>query len=152
MSYKTWHIYGIGVNTSKIDTSVQKILNLINIAPEFAAEIKSKISDEHNLDMDELTNILNDCRYCCYCDNDAVSMVLSNVINELEDINITYTTNFDNESFCVFSPMYPWNLNEREKNLTYEALEDIFAKYIAYLTDQTLPELYYGEQEIENGG
>lgn len=151
MSFRSYHIYGIGINTDNINTTAEKVRDFIALAPNFKKDFSGELTNSEY-------NQIND--FCVIedlfdnnCDDYfSLGAVISKVVFELEHISLVSCENFDNINFCVFCPMYPWVGNVTEKSLTEEQLKEIFTKYVAYLTDQPLSELDYGYQEIENGG
>lgn len=75
--------------------------------------------------------------------------VLQNVILEAENIRFTVCDDYNSETYLVYEPSYPWNMPEKERNLTEETLRRILAKYISILTDEVFEVDYCS---VENGG
>ena len=42
------------------------------------------------------------------------------------------------EDFLLFTPTFPWNVNEFEAGLTKEKVTETFEKYIRFLTDEPI--------------
>ena len=58
-----------------------------------------------------------------------VEMMFCEAISEIEDIEFSYQ-NAEDATYCMVLPIYPWNeVSEKEKNLTQEQLDSIYANY-----------------------
>lgn len=145
MSWQTWHIYGVGVCVDEIKgVTVDKLQKLLSLAPKYETGIKEWLK---NCGIDEPT--LED--YYEY-DEDwcfGLATILSEVILEAEDIDLTACNNFDDERYLLYEPSYPWGRTEKDKSMTMEQLKEIFNKYISILTDEIVPVEGYS---VENGG
>lgn len=144
MSYSTWHTYGYGICTDEIETTVEKIEELLNKAPKYKKEIhnwfeeceitKPTIEDYEEFDQD------------WYC---GLATILCSVIREADDVQFEVANDFDDNRFLLFPTCYPWQLNEREKNFTKEDIEKIIRKYVSILTDKPI---VIANQSVANGG
>lgn len=148
MSYHTWHNYGIGINVDKIETTVCKIKSLISLAPEYTQKFSKYVDDWKNISVEEITDIASDMD----CGYYGLAPILQNVISEKENIIMLSCNDFDGNNFLIFEPVYPWEITDNEKTLTEESLKALFEKYIKILTDQSLEDLDYDRQQVENGG
>ncbi len=68
--------------------------------------------------------------------HDGLAAFLTDVINKLENINITCGEN-NGASFIGIIPDLPWNFNRKIKTLNKEEYSKIFEKYFLYLTDDS---------------
>lgn len=79
------------------------------------------------------------------CDANAMEgngAVIANIMTRETGIKFEYFQPDDNgigNGIVVFSPCYPWQLNDKEKNLSEEELIDILQKYMAELNIFGLP-------------
>lgn len=151
MSYHTWHNYGIGINVSKVETTTEKIRAFIALAPEYEKVCRKRIPDYDTLTKEKLLEAIMD-TVGGSCFAYGVATVICEVVSEKENIRLLACSDFYDISYCIFSAMYPWTLLDEEMRLTEERLYDLFKKYIAYISVQSLEELDYGYQEVENGG
>ena len=51
--------------------------------------------------------------------------------------------------YLLYSPSYPWQLKNSERDLTEEQLVQLFGRYVRILTDVPIDVDY---QSVENGG
>lgn len=145
MSYHTWSVDGYGICTSEIETTVDRIEELLKHAPVF---FKKLHDDFIEMEIDE-PNIEDYLEYDCDYYS-GIAFILKEVIKEAEDIELDTAENFDGDWYLLLCPWYPWsNVTEREKNLTIEELDCVLKKYIRVLTDD---ELIVEYQSVENGG
>lgn len=145
MGYETWHNYGYGINASVIpDASVDQLNALLDHAPHFKAAVENWLA-KHNIAEPTYEDYLayDD---VCIC---GLAAILAGVIEESEGIAFSACTDFEGDSFLIYSPSYPWNLPEIEASLTEDRLNKILTKYISILTDEPI-EIDY--QSVENGG
>jgi hypothetical protein len=154
MALQTWHIYGFGIQTDKIKTTADKIRSLININCDIKNDILEQIGDDKKYKtatLNELLDLIMELERID--DNDVISTLLSMVIYADSGIEMMSVTSYNEENFVIFPRFYPWQLTKAEQNLKSEDdLKAIFEKYVGILTDQSLDELNFGHQEIENCG
>lgn len=163
MSMSTWHNYGYGINTRKITTDEERLKAFIESQPS----VKSKILEW------EKQIIFN-----CSGDAEAEAAFYSDNARDLCDLYIEYGDNNDIDGFAGLAhmllssstglpliacrdsntddcyilapPCYPWETTEAYSKIkSLDELKTVFEKNIAALTDQTLDELDWGEQNIE---
>ena len=145
MSYKTWHNYGYGVCTDDIPvSSVDRLRELLALAPEFHAKVKNWLAEQEIADptWDDYMEYDQDCYL-------GIATILKEVIEEAEGITLTACDDCNSVGYLIYSPCYPWESSEAERNLTEDRLRDIFSKYIGILTSGEITVDY---QEVENGG
>lgn len=145
MSTYTWHHYGYGICTDHIKTeSVDRLQQLLRLVPEFEAEINGWLKE---IEVDAPT-------YEDYMDFDqdyhlGIATILLNVIKEAEGIEMLACDDAAGMVYLMFPPLYPWRIEENERGLTEEKIEEILRKYIAVLTDEEITIEY---QSAENYG
>lgn len=144
MSYSTWHTYGYGICTDEIETTVDRIEELLSKAPEYRKEIhkwfeESEITEPTVEDYEEF-------------DQDwygGLATMLQSVIREVEGIEFEYADDFNCNHFLLYPVCYPWQLTDKEKSFKEEDVENIFRKYVSILTDKAIVIDY---RSVENGG
>lgn len=152
MSYQEWTTHGFGFRVDDIlqDTSItmEKVLKLAAMEPSVFEIVQEKLSwicerDEatfDELDISDLNEIEGD-----YCER-GLAFILYNVITE---IPIVYADCYDACDYILYTPTYPWQMSDKERNITEKDVVDIFAKYIRILTDNHIAIDYYS---VTNGG
>lgn len=144
MSYKTWHNYGFGVCTDDIsESNVGRLQSLLALAPRFRAKVESWLAEQE----------ITDPTWEDYTDYDedfhlGIVAFLKEVIEEAEGIILTACGDYNSACYLIYSPSYPWELSDADRNLTEDRLREIFTKYIGVLTDKEIEVSY---QEVENG-
>ena len=78
-----------------------------------------------------------------------LATLLQKVIEEAEGIQMTACNNFDSVAYLLYSPSYPWQLKNSERDLTEEQIVQLFGRYVRILTDVPIDVDY---QSVENGG
>jgi hypothetical protein len=154
MSYSTWHDYGYGICVDDIETTANKVFNLVHLAPNFTKEFYEWIetfredgdpqSIAELITMDDINEYDDDS--CCIC---GLGVIMKRVINECEGIDLLICDDFNGYNYLIFSMKYPWYMSEKEKNMTEKDVYDMFDKYVSILTDEFISIDY---QEVENGG
>ena len=151
MSYHTWTSYGYGICIDDIEgVSMKSLLELVHQAPEFEKDFLEWLAESYEEPIDELKidyvleNLEDD---WCY---KGIGPILQDVINEAEDLSLYIADDFDGVQYLMLSPRYPWNeITAKERELTREAMDKIFHKYLRLLTDKIIDIDY---QSVENGG
>ncbi len=145
MSFQAWNNYGYGFCTDDIKThSVKRLKELLLLAPIYGAKIRKQLS-EAGVKRPGWDDYME-------CDQDydlGIATILREVIEEAERISFVACNNFNGEAYLMYSPQYPWELNDIERNLTKDQVEEIIRHYVGILTDDPI-EIY--DQEVENGG
>ena len=67
----------------------------------------------------------------------------------MDDISLTACDDSECRTYLIYQPRYPWQITEKERNLTEERLRDLFQRYVGMLTDEIIDIEY---QSAENGG
>jgi hypothetical protein len=148
MSYHTWTTYGIGFCVDDIDTNPERLLKLASLKPDVLKDVREylesifdgeKYSDE-DLTMEDFDELEGD-----YCER-GVTYVLYKVIDE---IRVVFADDYNGTQYILYCPHYPWNMSDKEKDLKYDDVVNIFTKYIKILTDNPV---VIDHQSVENGG
>lgn len=163
MSYCSWHEYGLGINFSDFDVAcdkagdpitVEDIERLLKVAPKLQRDVHEYIEGVKEDNPGVEITIQNYREF----DQDfslELSQIFAQAVAEAEDLTHVYACeSYENGHFVLFGQGYPWNLNEREKAITKEEVEDIFYKYLKILKP-SLGETVNVEidfQSVENGG
>ena len=143
MSYSTWHNYGYGICVDDIkEEDVGKLQELLNHAPEFHATIQRWLTEAN------ITEPTWD-DYMEFDQDLGLATLLQKVIEEAEGIQMTACNNFDSVAYLLYSPSYPWQLKNSERDLTEEQIVQLFGRYVRILTDIPIDVDY---QSVENGG
>lgn len=145
MSYCTWHNYGYGIITTKLDIdSVERIEALLSLAPDYRAEIHQWFEDCEITEptVDDYLNFDQDY-------NLGIATILRVVIQEAEKIEFLACDDCNCQRFLMYPPMYPWQIRENDRGMTQEKVEQILKKYVSIVSDT---ELDIDFQEAENGG
>ena len=144
MSYQTWITRGYGIRADAIETTPERIENLLSLAPNYQKEIHGWFEDCEitHPTVDDYLEFDQDFRL-------GLATILKKVIKEAEDIDLTACDDYDGATFLVYEPNYPWQMTEKDMTLTEEGLRQIFAKYVNILTDEVLD---VDHQSVENGG
>ena len=145
MSYSTWHNYGYGICVDDIrEWDVGKLKELLNHAPKFHATVQGWLTevgiteptwdDYMEFDQDYLLGL---------------ATLLQKVIEEAEGIQMIACDDFNSVTYLLYSPSYPWQLKNSERDLTEEQIVQLFGRYVRSLTDVPIDVDY---QSVENGG
>lgn len=152
MSYCTWITYGFGICVDDIykdkSLTVDKFLNLaamepsvLKIAQDYIDEIcqRDEISKE-DLTIDDFDDLEGE-----YGEH-GLALILNNIIT---DIPVVWANDYDGAQYLLYTPSYPWTMDENEVNLTKDKVEEVFTKYVKMITDIPVKVTYY---DVENGG
>lgn len=154
MSYHTWTIIGYGISTDCMQTTADRLREYISQSPSLESKMRAVMTNYELADVDDILDAYHNGDYeksgCV--DEPGVAEIMADVMSETEDLNFTICNNFDSECFVLLEPSFPWLMTETERLLTEDGLKAIFAKHSAMLTNQSLEELGYDKQIVENGG
>ncbi len=154
MSYHTWHEYGYGICVDDIETTADKVFELVHLAPNFEKEfyewVESYREDGDPESVAELITMDQIYEYegGNYCEI-GLGPIVASVIKECEEIELLCCSDFDCYHYLIFSTTYPWYMTDKEKNMTEEDVRCLFAKYVNILTDTDVTVDY---QSVANGG
>lgn len=152
MSYHTWTTYGFGFCVDDIyneSLSVDKILKLAAMEPDVLDDVYDYIDQfcleneitKYEFTVDDFDELEGD-----FCER-GIAYILYHVIKK--ELPVVFADDFDGVPYILYCPSYPWNLEDKEKNLTKNDIIDIFNKYIKILTDITIS---IDHQCVQNGG
>lgn len=145
MSYTSWHTYGYGICLSKLEcNSIERMQKLLELAPKYCKSVQNWLREQHITKPDVDDILESDQEYHL-----GMATVLQSVILEAENIRFTACDDYNSETYLVYEPSYPWNMPEKERNLTEEILRCILGKYISILTDEVFEVDYCS---VKNGG
>ena len=150
MSYHTWTSYGYGVCVDDIEgVTMKSLLELGHQAPEFEKDFLEWLNESYEEPIDELdvSDVLDewDDNWCYK----GIGPILRDVINEAEGLSLYIAEDFDGVQYLMLSPHYPWcEITAKERELTQEAMDEIFMEYLRLLTDKIIDINY---QSVENG-
>lgn len=151
MSYHTWTFYGYGICVDDIEgVTMKSLLELVHQAPEFEKDFLEWLNESYEepideLDVSEVLDEWDDTHGFC-----GLGPILRDVINEAEGLSLYIADDFDGVQYLMLSPHYPWSeIAAKERELTHEAMNEIFRNYIQVLTDKKIDIDY---QSVENGG
>ena len=132
MSSKTWTEHGFGVklftdnNEKQVFAFIANNLDLL----EYINEVpKIRTALENCADYDEYSNIMINTLYEYPCD------AVAGIINRKEGTTIFRgyrpDGDTDQEEMIGAEPMYPWDMNDRDRSISYEETKSILKKYAA---------------------
>lgn len=127
--------YGYGLCTARLEVySVERIEKLLEMAPKRREEIHDFFDEEEISKPDVLDYIESNGDD----GNFGFATFLKNILNEITGINFTDCEDFDGNGYLIYEPRYPWDLSEREKDISKEKIKEIYIKYISLITDMEL--------------
>lgn len=156
-----YHIYGTGIKTDDIQTTPDRIRDFIHLAPAFEKQLLKDL-EESGVSESEFRNF--DTERLCeeisvtaeeLMDRMALNMhsfanLIAFVMREQEDINLTVCDDDHDNVYCILQNDAPWNMNDRTKMLTEDSFKELLGKHLKVLTDQSVDELDFGFQAIED--
>lgn len=146
MSYKTWNTYGYGFCVDDINTTPEKLLQLAAMKPEVLKEVQDYLNAIYpdgykveNLTMADFDDLEGE-----YCEH-GLAYVLFHVI---DGIWVEYVDDYGGVPYILYTPTYPWRMDDNDMNLSERDVEDTFRSYISILTHEHIVIDYYS---VENG-
>ena len=175
MSMVSWHNYGYGVCTSKIETTADKLRAYIDSHEKLKSDFIRYIADSEELtDINERGEIETDTKaveesyknyslgeliefYVDYSDfHESLNGIIQQAITEETGIPLISCTDCNSdENFVIMPSYYPWEVIDNNALLSIKSENDIkkiFAENIKALTDQSMEDLDWGEQQVEGWG
>ena len=146
MSFRTWHDYGYGFRVDDIETTPEKVRSLLCLAPTIYNSFLNWAEKNYSGMEEGLENYYE---YDLHSVIGGLADIISMVIQEREGLSLCICENYDGEEYVLYQPSYPWELKPVEHILKQADVEDIFRKYLKYITDKKVEITY---QEVENGG
>lgn len=127
-------VHGYGICASDIETTAEKLLKLARMNSEVEEEIREYLSgmfpdgyEDNDLTIEDFDNFEG------YYNERGVASVLRDLIDT--ELPVEYVDSYG-DSYILYMPNFPWDMNDQEKNLTQQDVEKIFEKYIKVLTDE----------------
>lgn len=127
-------VHGYGICASDIETTAEKLLKLARMNSEVEEEIREYLSgmfpdgyEDNDLTIEDFDNFEG------YYNERGVASVLRDLIDT--ELPVEYVDSYG-DSYILYMPIFPWDMNDQEKNLTRQDVEKIFEKYIKVLTDE----------------
>lgn len=78
-----------------------------------------------------------------------LATILQQVIEEADGLCLTACDDSSGRTYLIYQPRYPWEITEKELDLTEDKLNELFSRYVSILTDDPIE---IDAQEVENGG
>ena len=157
---------GYGINVDKINTDEERLKRFIESQPavqnQFIEWEKEACCFKNRDDADanamyayETDSARDLCElYENYGDNDDVTGfagIVEMVLSASAGFSLVSCRNYEDDVCYVIMPKYyPWDVNDELLKIKSEDdIKAVFAKALAILTDQSLDELDWGEQEVK---
>lgn len=148
MSMHTYMTYGCGIRIKEVtphgEDCVERLKALLSKAPEYQRSIQ---------------DWLNECGVDEPCWDDfmefdqdydlGLATILHEVILEAEGLQFVACSSYEGEQYLLFTPVYPWEIKEKEKDLTEDKIKEILRRYTSLLVDGQINVDYW---EAENYG
>lgn len=145
MSYHTWHNYGYGICVDDIqEQSVQRLQALLKLAPKLDGKIRAWLSDLSVTEPDWDDYMEFDRDYYL-----GLATILQQVIEEADGLCLTACDDSNGRTYLIYQPRYPWEITEKERDLTEDKLNELFSRYVSMLTDDPID---IDTQDAANGG
>lgn len=163
MSYRTWHDYGFGFSFSDFEATCdaagdpitpEDVERLLAYAPDLRKSIHEWL-EELKAENPERKITIDDYREYDQVYSLELAELFAEVVAQAEGLTRVYAvSDYENDHFVIFGQGYPWWMNDREKSLTEEEVEEIFRKYLEILKPATRDKIGVDieGQSIENGG
>ena len=151
MSYHVWSTNGFGICMDCINTTEEKLLQLISMAPSFKDEYtewaESMNGEGESIEEATLGELLeweDDYGYS------GLAPIMRAVLEEKENIRFVVAEGFNGAQYLLFEPFYPWSdVSPEESGATEEGVAEILRKFVKVLTDEPIDVEYYS---VECGG
>ena len=146
MSVCTWKNdgYGICISDLKEEIQLSRLMKLIETAPKLYKNIKTYESEccggQIIENYDILVSYVEEFGEMNY---GGLASILYEVIKEAEGIELIVSTDFNDKVYLIYAPAYPWELSDKEQNLTEDTLTEIYSKYLHIVTDESLTVKYH---------
>lgn len=128
-----WHDYGYGVNISDLNiTSVSRIETLLKKAPKVRALIRAYL-EECEIE----TPTIKDYEMWDY--DWGIAAVIAAVMKEDTGMDFISSKDSDNDDlYIIYSPCYPWEMKDAERELTEAKLNEIYTDFLSIVTDDKI--------------
>lgn len=142
MSYHSYVVNGYGISDEYEDlkTTKEQIEALLATAHKLATDVHNEFGFDYTVeDIDD---------YDGNCGMMGILALLCDAINENEDVQFWADNDYDGLYYVLYTPAYPWEMEEHEKRITEKDIEEILAKYTTILFGHPFKVDYY---RCENG-
>ena len=124
-SLVSWRGHMKRFHSYHMEQSVERLQALLKLAPELDQKIRAWLSE---LDIAEPD-------WDDYMDFDQVyylglATILQQVIEEAEGLRLTACDDSSGATYLIYQPCYPWEITDRERDLTEESLVQMFSRYV----------------------
>lgn len=145
MAYHTWHNYGYGICVDEIEVnSPARIEALLEKAPDYREKVHNclKANGITEPRVEDYFEFVDDCEY-------GFASILSEVMSETTGVWFDACDDTEDKEYLIYMPRYPWNMDEKDMELTEEKVKEFIQEYVSIISDtKIVVEL----QSIENGG
>ena len=151
MSYKTWNVYGIGVNVSEIETDPHRLIKLAEESPDVLKDLREYLADklgENYKDEDLTLDDFDEYEGSTFLDS-GVTHVLFEVMQDLFGEIFECVDAYNCDSFILYIPSFPWGMTRDEKRLQEGDVIRMFTRCVNILTDEPVT---IGYHDVECGG
>ncbi len=148
--------FGFDVNDIANVNFDQKMDFVKELLPEIYEEMQNDCKAEEAIDMSDTAQYIDFCTEWIdsFKDEDGYNQgfgcLVAKAINENEDdFEVSYHYGENDEEIIIHENCQPWQMTERERNMTQETMENIFKKYLSKLN---IKECYFGYLSAEYFG
>lgn len=143
MSWELWTVTGYGIDLSEtgLDKTIMFIKKHMESTGHYKASIQRAFLDTQGKYADKVYDSLCECT-----DQVAAGDIIAEIIYNETGIPVYSTgVNEDCKEAILYPEKYPWEMTEKEKTLTEEAVHQMFERYAQELADKPL---FVGEQKL----
>jgi len=122
MSFRSYSFRGIGFDLSRADKKdiFAFFKNHEKSIPDYIREDIMTVVNDEDSDLYDLQDL---------SENVCVGEFVADIMNTETEYHFDYIEGDYGEDAVMFSPRYPWENNEREKNATFEEIKAIVGSY-----------------------
>lgn len=150
MSLRSWTVDGFGIEVDLLDVGSNKKKAFIKKHdPEFWKEVESYAKEEGLSEQSMMEN-LDDLFPALTEEVGGFAVVFSRIMSD--ETGITFEAQVPSEDgygAIMYRDCAPWEMEEKVRNMSYEDMEEIFAKYLAEIG---VKEFDFERQSIEYYG
>ena len=135
MAQEGWMYRGYGLCVEDLEiNSIERLKKLLELAPKYREEFRDFFIEKGILNPDIYDYLATD-------DNEeehGFATIIKNALEEITGIRFVDCADLDGNAYILYEPQFQWMMNENERELTKEKLDEIFTKYISLITDTEL--------------
>ena len=130
MSCRAYATIGYGVNTRDKSPSIESLLQLVSFTTNCRGRLERHLASEgiSNPTLEDIEG---------FDDEYSLSRFIAMCINEIEGTTGFYGMENEGDGYLIFLEGLPCEFNSKEKELTYEMLDDMLNKYTGLLFGDT---------------